>query len=142
MDLIAWSPAVCKELKRLCTRVPKKRTPRLKLLPQFQSQPAFMPQIPEVPTQTSPFPTIPYPTQQYPTQQAPQTDTNQAPFSQPTQSTYISLLNSASITAATMEAEKHTRLSSTLNNTDKASRIITVVRKVSGSEIILEKPQT
>lgn len=28
MDLVAWSPAVCKELKRLYTRVPKKRVPK------------------------------------------------------------------------------------------------------------------
>ena len=40
MDLIAWSPAVCKELKRLCTRVAKKRAAKplfLKIARTFQS---------------------------------------------------------------------------------------------------------
>jgi len=29
MDLAAWSPAFCKELKRIVTRVPKKRVPKM-----------------------------------------------------------------------------------------------------------------
>lgn len=36
MDLVAWSPAVCKELKRLCTRVAKKRMPKVSSQPQQQ----------------------------------------------------------------------------------------------------------
>ncbi len=30
MDYLAWSPAACKELKRLCTRMSKKRVPKAK----------------------------------------------------------------------------------------------------------------
>lgn len=41
MDLAAWSPAVCREPKRLCTRVPKKRLkpPTTRAQPQPQPQP-------------------------------------------------------------------------------------------------------
>ena len=41
-----------------------------------------------------------------------------------------------------MEAEKHTRFLSTLSGSDKAFRVVTVVRKADGSEIVREKPQT
>ena len=37
MDWLAWSPDACKEIKRLCTRVAKKRTPKAKPLGQDQS---------------------------------------------------------------------------------------------------------
>ena len=141
MDLVAWSPAVCKELKRLCTRVPKKRAPKpAKLQPQVQFQPTFMPQVPQMPSQ--PFPTMPYqPTQPAPVVH-PHIDMNQDHNTQSTQSTFTGLLNSASITAATMEAEKHTRFLSTLSGSDKAFRVVTVVRMANGSEVVLEKPQT
>ncbi len=34
MNLIAWSPAVCKELRRLCTHVAKKRALKAKRMEQ------------------------------------------------------------------------------------------------------------
>lgn len=72
MDFVAWSPAACKELKRLCTRVPKKRIPKLteetsqapgthaqnqtNQAPLFQPIPVQqVPQIPVTPLQSVPF---------------------------------------------------------------------------------------
>ena len=51
MDFIAWSPEACKELKRLCTRVAKKKTPKvnLKIAPNLVVNP-FLPTMPFNPT--------------------------------------------------------------------------------------------
>ena len=45
MDFIAWSPDACKELKRLCTRVAKKRTPRVKSTPKGPAVNLFFPPV-------------------------------------------------------------------------------------------------
>ena len=72
MDVLAWSPAMCKELKRLCTRVTKKRVkkpiatqpqqpiplpPYPLFQPQFATAPVSMPQA--VPQATRPVGSVP-----------------------------------------------------------------------------------
>lgn len=72
MDWMAWSPDACKELKRLCTRVAKKRVPKpkpastgpaavLPFLPPTQFNPA-VPVGPTLPPLASWAPTVPIPT--------------------------------------------------------------------------------
>lgn len=64
LDLIAWSPQIAKEFKRLCSKVPKKREPRRKKAEPIsvnQEQPpfpAFVPQQmpPPIPTAQMPNP--------------------------------------------------------------------------------------
>lgn len=58
MDWLAWSPDACKEIKRLCTQVAKKRTPKAKSLVQDQST-MFNPATQPLQGQTLPpvFPT-------------------------------------------------------------------------------------
>lgn len=110
-------------------------------MPQVQQLPSQMPSQAFQPTfQPMPYQPVPYQTMQQGSH--PQTDLNQASNTQPSTQSTISLLNSASITAAAMEAEKHTRFLSTLSGSDKAFRVITVVRMANGTEIVLEKPQT
>lgn len=48
MDFLAWSPAICRELKRVCTRVAKKRFPKPKTR-QSNDQPMQPPQQPPPP---------------------------------------------------------------------------------------------
>ena len=74
MDLVAWSPAICRELKRLCTRVPKKRAPKpAAAVPQFvpapipQAFPQFQQQYPMMQA-FQPTPIAPQYVQQYPGQ--------------------------------------------------------------------------
>ncbi len=72
MDLVAWSPAVCRELKRLCTHVAKKKGSKAKQPQQIQPGPLnigpqFAPifgpnyggQMPQMPTTLPPIQTIP-----------------------------------------------------------------------------------
>lgn len=48
LDLVAWSPASCKEVKRLCTRVTKKKKPKVQESQKTAPMPApFNPQYPE-----------------------------------------------------------------------------------------------
>jgi len=75
MDLAAWSPAFCKELKRIVTRVPKKRDPKKSSLQQNptqfpQFQPVFVqPQPQQLPAMQAPQP--PYQAGFQPTMQVP-----------------------------------------------------------------------
>lgn len=160
MDLVAWSPAVCKELKRLCTRVPKKRLSR----PTDTTSQVPVPPA-QVPQQAVPQPVVPQQPQQFayqPMQQFPQpvpvnampqqlfqpmmtgavqephTGLN-VPGTLPQQSSSISSFN---VGAAVMEAERHTRFLSSLVGVDKAFRVPSIVRKPDGSEIKVEKRQT
>ena len=129
MDLLAWSPSVCRELKRLCTRVPKKRIPKPKpdqsyQIPFAQSNPNFQQQQFAQPFQPAP--------QQMPYQpQVPQVPFQQ--YSQPFAGTSSSI---------TYDTERHTRFLSALVHLDKAFRILTEVLKADGSTCTLERKYT
>ena len=113
INLIAWSLAIYKELKRLVTRVSKKRIPKPKQPDQIQQfRPTFPQQVPQ------PMPMAFQPMQSVPTAFMP------APFSvsgqvpqppQPLQAGQVSLAQSYSI-----EAERHTRFLSAIIGADKA----------------------
>lgn len=45
MDLIAWFPGVCREYKRMCTRVAKRRTPKPNVGPTAMDFPGYYPQL-------------------------------------------------------------------------------------------------
>ncbi len=147
MDLVAWSPAVCKELKRLCTRVPKKRTPKPSTeapRQQPQQQQAGVPQFNFQPMQNFPQPIPAYMMPQQTFQPIPMTgayqnNPNLAP-GQSQQSTSISSFNVGAATA--VEAEKETRFLSTLVGVDKAFRVPATVRKPDGVEVKIDKRQT
>ena len=169
LDLMVWSPTACRELKRLCTRVTKKKgkkgkQPEQPLQPSFNplfplsgSQQQF-PQFPQFPTQ--PLQSVPYPTSftvppmqavnQPPAQQVPQPQQPapvlQQPIhqpiqqSQPASNTGVTSINVSSLDAHNTDA--HTRFLSTLVGMEKAFRIPCTIRHSSGQEITLEKHQT
>ncbi len=147
MDFVAWSPAACRELKRLCTRVPKKRIPKAatdptKAPPQPTQapifQPAFpqqVPQMPFVPLQSVPqIPT--FQPQQVPLSQ----QSSQQTLGNPTQSTLVS--SSFNVDALATEAEKHTIFLSSLVGIEKAFRVPVTVKKPSGAEVKIEKSRS
>ncbi|KAF6238773.1 hypothetical protein HO173_003280 [Letharia columbiana] len=158
MDFIAWSPAVCKELKRLCTRVPKKRLPKASQQPQAQagSLPQFNFRMPQF---TQPMPAFPQPMPAYmmppqawqPTMtgavQNPQTNVNQGPATQQStqQPSPQTLPGSQSITSfrvAAAQAERHTRQLSAMIAVEKAFRIPSTIFKPEGTTMLLEKKYT
>ena len=171
MDLFALSPTACKELKRLCTRVAKKRLPKASqpqapvqqpaaqqqhpVAPQQQQQQGGVPQFNFQPSQQFPQPV---PTHMMPDQasqptmsgalQDPQIDLNLPAGSQSQQSSQQTLGNqsfsipSYNISALGVEAERHTIFLSSLIGVDKAFRLSSTVRKPDGSEIKIDKKQT
>ena len=149
MDLVAWSPAICRELKRLCTRVPKKRTPKPAAVPQFFPAPmAPMPQMPQVFPQFQPQ----YQMQAFQPMQVPQYVQQlpgQAPIDNSQSSTQTLNPGSGAITAqcfsvdvGPMTEDKHTKFLSTLIGLEKAFRVPSVVRKPDGTDVEIEKSQS
>ena len=156
MDLVAWSPAVCKELKRLCTRVSKKKASKGKkptvppqqqpnpfsqfqpqFNPQFQQQAPQMPQQMPPPVQQVPQMNIPpmMPPQQQPQQQQmPQTQIPQ--FFQPQAGPPVA---QAIVSSTSVEDEKHTRFISNMLGVDKAFRVPCTIHNQDGSEVQLDK---
>ena len=149
MDLVAWSPAICRELKRLCTKVPKKRAPK-PTVPQFMPVPIpqvlsqFQPQFPMMqafqPTQ------IPQYMQQFSSQAPPGNSQSSTQTLGNTQA--LGNPGSASIAAkcfsvdfGPMTEDKHTKFLSTLMGLEKAFRVPSVVRKPDGTEVKIEKSQ-
>ena len=123
LDLLCWSPAMCKELKRLCTRVPKKRA-RKPSAATSQQQPAIVPQFPVFQPQFVSQPPI---GSQFSTQTV--QGQNQPPFFGPTVSQVIA------------QPDSHTRFLQTLAGTEKAFRISGTAR-VGDTETGLLKQNT
>ena len=143
LDLVAWSPAICKELKRLCTKVPKRRLPK-------PSAPPVIPVPPFQPTYNQGIPAF-QPMQYQPMQmpnQAQQTMQSQQPMqsqasSQQTLGGRLSRAISSSVgAAATLDPEGQTRFLGSLVGSEKAFRVPSVVRKPKGEEVELEKGRT
>lgn len=129
MDLVAWSPAVCRELKRLCTRVAKKRVPKASQpqdsqsqaqqgsAPQFTFQP--MTQIPQ------PMPAYMMPAQTF----------------QPMMSGGLQQPQTVSSLAAA-QADWHTRFLSAMIAMEKAFRFLCTILKPDGTTAVLDKKHT
>ncbi|KAK4697103.1 hypothetical protein P7C71_g925, partial [Lecanoromycetidae sp. Uapishka_2] len=163
MDFVAWSPAVCKELKRLCTRVAKKRIAKPKVpAGQQQFQPTFQQQAPQMPAtlpQFQPVPQVFQPQVFQPAQQQQQQFTQapagppqfvQAPVPQqmqpqqmqplPGQQAQPSQPDQLSVTTVlAADAEKHTRFLSNLVGVDKAFRIPAMVSLPDGTQVGLDR---
>lgn len=165
LDLVAWSPTACKELKRLCTKVPKKRVPKPTMNPTTQAPP-FQPNFQPGVQYPQGFQPVQFQGPQAVPQQQPQTGMNQAPFQpqqgmplyqqftqQPQQSqpstqqtvgnpnTQLTLASAFSVGASTKE-DKHTRFLRSLLGMDKAFRVPAKVKKPDNSEVSLEISQS
>ena len=144
MDLVAWSPAIGRELKRLCTRVTKKREKKAPKQRQVQFNPMLQQpymnipawvQPPVVPQMFQPQPLAPQQPQASQQSTLPQTNNPWAdPNSQAT-------LGGASH-AVLVQPDAHTRLLAKLAGSEKAFRIPATVKSGDGSEIRLEKKET
>lgn len=124
MDFVAWSPAAGREMKRLVSKVPKKRVPKDKQ-PFYQFNPGV--QQPFQPMQTVPgVPGLPGMPQQ-----------NQfMPAGQP-QQPYRASGGSSSLSASA--AEKNTRFLATMGAVEKAWRVPCSVTTPSGKEVNVER---
>ena len=147
MYLLAWSPAVCREIKRLCTRVAKKRVPRVRATAAPQ-------QFSFVPPQQYPQPMPPQFAQPSTTgggQSTPQIFQQSQPpqvSAAPLSSTPGASLNSRSdpIVLSTaiedQDGERHTRFLSAMIGLDKAFRIPCSVIKPNGETLELDQRYT
>jgi hypothetical protein len=153
MDLIAWSPGVCREIKRMCTRVAKKRAPKVQQGPTMgYPQPGFVPQQAAFLPQNFPQPMPaqfmqPMATQQFqnfqqpivPGPTGPQILQNPGPSAPPPANSAGEIL---SVSAGTRDDEKHTQFLSTMIGMDKAFRIPCSVVKPNGETVTLNKQYT
>lgn len=159
MDWLAWSPDACKEVKRLCTRVAKKRAPKVRTLGQDQStmfdatiQPPLQGQTlpPVFPTSRTMLPTFQPsfqptgPLQQFPQQVPPYVPASQQ---QPTPNKAPSGVappqhESGSSNAHSIQTDGQTRFLQALGNQDKAFRIECKIRNPAGVETHLGKATT
>ena len=159
MDLVAWSPAVCKELKRLCTRVSKKKISKGKKPKASQPNPnpfgQFQPQFnPQLQQQAQPMPQqMPPPLQQVPQmnippmmaqqpqqqqqQQMPQTQIPQ--FFQPQAGPQPPVAQAIVSSTSVNDDEKHTRFISSMLGVDKAFRVPCTIINPDGSKVPLDK---
>ena len=139
MDLVAWSPAIGRELKRLCTRVTKKREkkPKQHQPPNPQFNPMYNQQYPGMPPWVHPG--VPQPYQPYPPQPS-ATQPSQPNVGPSSPST----LRGASVSAvqAVPQPDVHTKHLSTLSGAEKAFRIPSTVKTGDGSDLTLEKKET
>ncbi|KAL9628242.1 MAG: hypothetical protein Q9164_007349 [Protoblastenia rupestris] len=139
MDLVAWSPGVAREIKRLCTRATEKKLPQAKIAPgqlhvvnqPVQFQPTFPQQYQPLPIPTS----IPVPQPVPQTSQPVTLPQTALPTTQAEQLSYLPLSSSVQ----TLETERHTRSLSSMAGLDKAFRIPAVVKTPNGAHINLEK---
>ena len=156
MDLVAWSPAIGRELKRLCTRVAKKREKKLAKQPQPPQVPSFpfgtfnpgmaqqyQPMPAAVPTQGpmqqtfQPQAFVPQPAvmmqqpQQFQQPQQPQTGMGagtSATGAGPTTMRAGSSATEAQVNAIEAQPDGHTKFLSTMVGAEKAFRIPGTVR--------------
>ena len=149
MDYLAWSPSACKELKRLCTRVSKKRIPKAKsgqnqpIQPTQPFQPmGFNPVLPSEYQMSSTLPPLqnilpifqPVQPMQPQQMQQPNQPMNQG-------SSSGSLASTVSSMNVGTGADAHIRFLQTLVGVEKAFRIPAVVRS-QGQEVNLERRHT
>jgi len=151
MDLVAWSPAVCRELKRLCTHVAKKKGSKAKQPQQIQPgplnigpqfAPTFGGQMPQMPTTLPPIQTIPTAFQPMQNIQPMQPNMSVGPPVPPRaypQSQPRDQSTQGTMQASSVEAERHTRFLSTMVGKDKAFRIPCFIQKPDGSTVHLDK---
>jgi len=155
MDLVTWSPAVCRELKRLCTRVAKKKGAKSKQPPQTQQgppnfgpqfAPTFGPnyggQMPQMPTTLPPIQTIPTAFQPMQNIQPMQPNMSVGPSVPPMaypRSQPQDQSTQGTMQASSVEAERHTRFLSTMVGKDKAFGIPCSIQKSDGSIVHLDK---
>lgn len=136
MDFVAWSPAVCRELKRQLTRVAKKRMPKASAAP--KQQPQFYQPMPQFP---QPIPAYMMPPQTYQPMmsggvQGPQTDLNQGP-------SFTSQQSSGTVSRITpAQAERHTRFLSAMIGIEKAFRVDCIAHKPDGTTAAISKEHT
>ena len=148
MDLMAWSPAACKELKRMCTRVPKKRMPKASAAPlvPLQSVPQSFPQFqsqafPQFQPQFATQPQFPIGMDQVPSQASTQQTLGHSQGVIPEHS-QVTLAASFYVSASSAEESKQTLFLRSLIGIDKAFRVPAVVRKPDGSEVGIDRNQT
>lgn len=156
MELLALSPEVCREMKRLSTRVSKKRTPKAKpgqaqnvSHPSVHFPPSGQPGMPYFPGMMPSISTglpasFQVPPYIYPTHQpGPQGST--MPF-QPTQSTTQTFQPSQATTnpaeVLSASTDSHTKFLHSLHSVEKAFQIGCTVKASDGREISLGKAIT
>ena len=137
MDLVAWSPAICRELKRLCTRVPKKRAPKPAAIPQFipPMPPAFAQFQPQYPMQAF----QPQYGQQFPVQPIGNSQSSTQTLNPASQAITA---QSFSVDVGPMTEDKHTKFLQTLIGLEKAFRVPSVVRRPDGIDEEIDKSQS
>jgi len=153
MNLIAWSPAVCKELKRLCTRVAKKRALKAKRIEQapFSGDSTNMFNLcvgnrlsncllclRNLRNHSLVYLPLGLRDHFSPSLSHLFRDFSQLCSKIPKIQGGLYLSNISSMVAST-EAEKHTRFLSTIICKDKAFRIPCTIKKADGANIRLEK---
>jgi len=154
MNLVAWSSAVCRELKRLCTHVAKKKGSKAKQPQQTQSEslniePQFAPifgpnyggQMPQMLTTLPSIQTISITFQPMQNIQPMQLNMSVGPSVSPRAYSQSQPQNQS--TKGTMQAssvnEHHTRFLSTMVGKDKAFRIPCFIQKPDESTVHLNK---
>ena len=132
MDFMAWSPSACKELKRLATRVTKKKTKPAPVVPQATQAPQFV----FDPMTGQPLPQFPLsiPPMHFLQPSQPQVQSQ----TQPGQAVPGSSVNVRSLGVG---VDVHTRFLSTLVGVEKAFRIPCTIR-MGGKDIILDMIHT
>lgn len=170
MDLMVWSPAACRELKRLCTRVTKKKNKKGK---EPEQQPGQQTQAPQQVPQQAQMPTfafnplnplaghqqnmpqfafnqplqgVPYPTffqapGQQPAPVPPQVPPHPQPTGPNTQQSQGTVATVNVKSVGTGDGDAHTRFLSTMVGMEKAFRIPCTIR-VAEKEIVLDKSHT
>ena len=150
MDLVAWSPAACRELKRLCTRVPKKRTPKASATkqPQQPQAPQYQQGMPQfnyhpIAQFPQPMPSYMMPPQVPPTMSGGlQQNPTQLQNTQSTGTVASATVSRLTPAQAEERAVRHTRLLITLVEVDKAFRIQCTIYKPDGTVVVLEQKLT
>lgn len=164
LDLIVWSRAACIEMKRLCTRVAKKKDKKgiqqglqssqpirfNPLVPLSGQKRQTFPLFPTQPLQSVPYPTsfqVPprqAPVTQQPVQQAPlpqqPVPVMQQPVQQSDDNADVTSINARSLNAHSADA--HTRFLSRMAGIEKAFRIPSTIRHSAGQDVPLEKKQS
>ncbi len=153
IDLVAWSPAFAKEMKRCLTRVTKKReskakqkVPQNQMNPFAQFNPSLIQQLPQqIPSQApAQGYTFPGPVQGQPqSQPQPQPQPQQAI---PNQGQQVppppGVVPTSSSATYVPHEQRHTHFLSTMIGVDKAFRIACIIIKPNGVTVVLERKTT
>ena len=147
MDLLAWSPAVCRKIKRLCTRVAKKRVPKVRAttMPQQfsfvppQQYPQPMPSQFVQPLMTGRGQNITRSFQQFQNPQAGTASPTSMPSASPSSQSDPIVLSAA---AGDQDGERHIQFLSTMKGLDKAFWIPCSVVKPNRETVELDRKFT